>query len=774
MTSNAKPTKPSFYQRHARTILIVAAILVPFGLFGMGKAIQSNKNRIIDWLPKNFAETQRLLWFVDTFGSDEILAVSWSECTIHAESVDQFVEALRKPTTFAGTTRPIFREVISGRSVLEEMTSEPLELPESLAKSRMSGWLLGEDGESTCIIARIVDNKDGSYSRIHAVQFVKDSAEQLGIPASELKIAGPTADSVAIDNAGTDRINLFRFLSVALGMGLAWLSLRDVGHVGAVFITALIATLFSFSSVYWLGFNMDAVLLPLPALIFVLTISGGIHLSHYFRDAAKEHPIHSLPAVAIKVGWLPCTLAAITTFVGLISLSISQVVPVARFGILSAIGVIISLITLMTVWPACAQLLCTRRPVEDKPEHSDSDATAWWQPVFRMATRLNPQIVLLILVAYPILSFGLSRTNTSVHLHSLLPAKSSLLKSYGSLEEPLGPLVPVEVVLSFPQVDDPQGKIIYERAKVVESLRTKIDALPESGGTFAATSFMPNFPTEQGARQVMMRRVIGKRMLNRRDLLVSRRMIAIDDGQEYWRVSTRVASTHKDYSPFLDSLKTTVDAFVKEQTAAGVTVDSKVCGSVPLIQMAQKQLLYDLIKSFSLAFVCIAVAMIILLQVPIGGLLAMIPNVFPSLLILGTMGFVGNVVDIGIMMTASVALGIAVDDTLHFLVWYRRSSQQGKNQIDAIEDAFSKSASAMLQTSLICGLGMLPFAASSFGPVSRFAGGMVALLFAALLGDLLLLPAILSSPLGRFFTKSRSGGFTVSRASTESLPASQT
>ena len=456
-------------------------------------------------------------------------------------------------------------------------------------------------------------------------------------------------------------------------------------------------------------------------------------------------------------------------------MSISHVVPVARFGILSAIGVIISLITLLTVWPACAQLLCTRRPVQNKPEPSDSNAAAWWQPVFRTATRLNPQIVLLILVGYPILSFGLSRTNTSVHLHSLLPSKSSLLKSYGWLEESLGPLVPVEVVLSFPQVDDPQGKIIYERAKVVESLRTKIDALPESGGTFAATSFMPNFPTEQGARQVMMRRVIGKRMLNRRDLLVSRRMIAIDDGQEYWRVSTRVASTHKDYSPFLDSLQTTVDGFVKEQVASGMTVDSKVCGSVPLVQMAQKQLLFDLIKSFSLAFVCIAVAMIILLQVPIGGLLAMIPNVFPSLLILGTMGFVGNVVDIGIMMTASVALGIAVDDTLHFLVWYRRSSQKGKNQIDAIEDAFSKSASAMLQTSLICGLGMLPFAASSFGPVSRFAGGMVALLFAALIGDLLLLPAILSSPLGRFFTKSRQGsGFTVSMASTESLPASQT
>ena len=125
-------------------------------------------------------------------------------------------------------------------------------------------------------------------------------------------------------------------------------------------------------------------------------------------------------------------------------------------------------------------------------------------------------------------------------------------------------------------------------------------------------------------------------------------------------------------------------------------------------------------------------------------------------------------------MTASVALGIAVDDTLHFLIWYRRSSEAGNSQVVAIEDSFRKSASAMLQTSLICGLGMLPFAASTFGPVSRFAGGMVALLFAALLGDLVLLPAILASPLGYFFKRSpRRISRNATLQQTDSLPASQ-
>ena len=495
--SDSDPLRPSFYQRYASAILLVTALLLPFAIYGTAKAIQSNKNRIVDWLPKKFAETQRLLWFVDQFGSDEILAISWPECTIHAEAVNQLVAALKQPTPFAGTTRPIFHEVISGQSVLEEMTAEPLELPLAVAKDRMRGWLLGSDGQMTCIVARIVVNEDGSYSRQAAVAFVERTAEQLGIPHRELKIAGPTADSVAIDRAGVDRINLFRVLSLTLGFGLAWVSLRDVGQVTAVFVTALIATTFSFASVHYLGFQMDAVLLPLPALIFVLTISGAIHLSHYFRDAAVENPIDKAPALAVRLGWLPCVLASVTTGIGLASLAISEVVPVARFGLLSALGVGIGLLSTLTVWPALAQLLCTQSNVGFQRDREPN--RRWWHPLFNTATRFQRAWLLLILIGYPVLIFGLSKTNTSVHLHSLLPDSSNLLKSYAWFEEKLGALIPVEVVLEFPKIEDTTGKTMLARARRVELLRTIVADLPDTGGTFSATTFLPEFPTETGA-----------------------------------------------------------------------------------------------------------------------------------------------------------------------------------------------------------------------------------------------------------------------------------
>ena len=95
-------------------------------------------------------------------------------------------------------------------------------------------------------------------------------------------------------------------------------------------------------------------------------------------------------------------------------------------------------------------------------------------------------------------------------------------------------------------------------------------------------------------------------------------------------------------------------------------------GVVPLVYKAQRTLLVGLVNSILLAFVLICVLMMVILRSPTAGLLSMIPNVFPIVVIFGFMGWIGALIDIGTMMTASVAMGVAVDDTVHFLTWFRR------------------------------------------------------------------------------------------------------
>ena len=90
----------SFYQRSARPILWLTLLVLPLALFGATRAVKLTKNRIIDWLPANFEETQKLLWFNDRFGSDEILAISWPACKLDNVDVDSFVEALQVANPF--------------------------------------------------------------------------------------------------------------------------------------------------------------------------------------------------------------------------------------------------------------------------------------------------------------------------------------------------------------------------------------------------------------------------------------------------------------------------------------------------------------------------------------------------------------------------------------------------------------------------------------------------------------------------------------------------
>ena len=149
-----------------------------------------------------------------------------------------------------------------------------------------------------------------------------------------------------------------------------------------------------------------------------------------------------------------------------------------------------------------------------------------------------------------------------------------------------------------------------------------------------------------------------------------------------------------------------------------------------------------------------------------GGMISMLPNMFPVIVVFGFMGHMNRyaggtidafLVDIGSMMTASVAMGVAVDDTIHFLNWYRGALTNGYDRKSAIKIAYDRVATAMTQTTLIGGFGLSAFALSTFTPTQRFGVLMLILLGMALIGDLILLPALIAGPLGKYFGKERPG-----------------
>jgi predicted RND superfamily exporter protein len=123
------------------------------------------------------------------------------------------------------------------------------------------------------------------------------------------------------------------------------------------------------------------------------------------------------------------------------------------------------------------------------------------------------------------------------------------------------------------------------------------------------------------------------------------------------------------------------------------------------------------------------------------GLVAMIPNVLPVLVVFGGLSWIGRPIDIGSMMAASI----------HYLTWYRKGLNHTRDNHSAIMHAYDHCATPTLQATLVNGLGLAVFMFSSFAPTKQFGFLMLIILVSGAVAELLLLPAILAGPLGKAF-----------------------
>lgn len=174
-------------------------------------------------------------------------------------------------------------------------------------------------------------------------------------------------------------------------------------------------------------------------------------------------------------------------------------------------------------------------------------------------------------------------------------------------------------------------------------------------------------------------------------------------------------------------------------------------GLVPLVYKAQHSLLDNLIFGFFTDMLLIAVTMMIAVRDVPTGLVLLVTSAFPAVIVFGIMGWLGVVVDTGTVMAPSVALGVTVDDIVHYLLWYRQGQREGLSRPRSVMLAYKGCARAMYQSWGVIGIGLSVFAVSPFTPTQRFGMLMLSLLTTALVGNLVLLPALLASPLGGLF-----------------------
>jgi predicted RND superfamily exporter protein len=785
--------RTNFYQRFSVGIMAVLVFLLPMVVVGAIKAKSNNRNDVKGWLPAEYEETRTYRFFRQNFQGEEFILVSWEGCTMADPRLEMLARKLLPPPEEASRIeRPLyFKSAQTGPRAVSRMCQEPLNLDRGEAVARLTGALIGPppagieagaagddlDQRKTCLVLTLADvaraNLHGAIDEIRKV-----AAAECGIPDSAIHMGGPPVDNVSIDKAGQTSVTILFGLSLVVGFFVSWFSLKSKTLVAMVIASGVYSMFASLALVWYSGYPVDAILLTMPSLVYVATTSGAIHLANYYRDQLAETGVQEGAAGrAVHHALLPLSLATGTTAIGLATLAVSELVPIRMFGIFSAAGVLVSFVILVTFMPAALELFPPKLRVG---KVGDDEQIAGWKPiessrwwaVGQWITQHHALATVACLLVMAGVGYGMTRVESSVQLMRLFSRKAQIRTDYAWLESHLGPLVPMELLV---RIDENCPLSFLERMELVDTIQREIGRLDEVGSSLSTVTFGRSLEMAnggEGLRAKLARSTLNKALVRHRDEFLAgdylrEATITTADGsrrtEELWRISARVSAIKEvDYALFKADLQKKIDPVLARLVDDGVKgVAVEYTGLVPLVYKAQHSLLENLKIGFVFDFAIIVAVMILLCRAFSAGLVLLLPAAFPAVLVFGAMGWgnalvkwmhAGNLfIDIGTVMAPSVALGVTVDDVVHFMLWFRRGIADGLDRRQATMLAYKGCARAMYQSWGVIGIGLSVFSLSPFGPTQRFGHMMLAMLTIALVGNLVLMPALLSGPLGAVF-----------------------
>ena len=406
-----------------------------------------------------------------------------------------------------------------------------------------------------------------------------------------LRMGGPPVDNVAIDEEG--QITLVRLIgfSVILGFGLGYLCFRKITVTLMVFIVGGISAVGSLGIVWWTGSSVDAILMSMPSLVYVLGLSGAVHIVNYYREAVHEHGLAGAPQRALAHGFLPCFLAAFTTALGLLSLYNSNIYPIRKFGLFSAIGVMATLLLLFTYLPSALQLWppgYDREDVGEQESNFHRKIQRAWMAMGDWIVNHHWWVSISTLAVLVVVGLGLAKLNTSIQLLKLFDRDSKIINDYYWLEAHVGKIVPMELIVSvdkkhqYPTLAERESspppapkelanqKYEYnflERIELVAHIQNAVEKVfgkqgqDVVGQALSAATFTPPILDPLDAQRFPT----NKRLEENRNRLLKENYLALDDdGSELWRISVRLGALNDvDYGQFVAELKRVVEPVLK-------------------------------------------------------------------------------------------------------------------------------------------------------------------------------------------------------------------
>ncbi len=638
-----------------------------------------------------------------------------------------------------------------------------------------------EDGRRTGIFVELAMDEDDSenlYSTYIALERIFE--ENPGI--DKHYIAGfPIVTATLRTVIDQDTQRFFPFVAL-LAVFFLWLTFRRPSGVAVPMLVVGFSILFTLAIMVVFEVPLNTITSALPVFLISIGVADGIHMFSEYR----ENRIEGLPrekAVCLMLDKLalPVTMTSITTAVGFLSLTVSDIVPILTFGIFVAVGTLLAMVLSLIFIPALLMVLPEKVSASQEGSGIDDNLSNGVHHVNFMDRLLQKSldvmtawvlrnarpVLLAALAIFAISIYGLSQVKVESSLESyfqedapLVIANRAMEKMSGSRtiyivitktgeEEPWKNPDNLKVVEEFQEflANEPRVKRTLSLVDLIKRIsyafnenRKEFNRLP-NGFEFLESEeiFEENGQTEK--RTV-------KREISGRDLIAQYLVLYENSGgdvlsdvvdSEYLNLNLAVTISSNSTTEE-GKLLQSIEDYAVRQFPQGFSMTSS--GMVPINVATSNEVVTSQIRSLSGSILAVFLMLALIFRSVSRGLMGMIPLVFTVLFNFGVMGFFGVHLDIGTALVSSIVIGIGVDYSIHYLSRMFHELADGKELHDAISNTVRRSGKAITSNAVIVGFGFLALSVSEFLPLVTLSWMIWLTLNISALATMILIPAL--------------------------------
>lgn len=531
---------------------------------------------------------------------------------------------------------------------------------------------------------------------------------------------------------------------------LSFGSLSTLVWPGLIIAFSILGTL---GIIGWVGAPVTMMINIVAFLIVTIGVSTSIHIfAGYYQKlregATKEEALEH----AYYHSGLSIAFANFTTIVGMLSLTIVPVVPIANFGWFATIGVFFSFVStlfllpcLLNIWSSVPKNISST----SKRTRFNNSLRNGLLEMSEFGIKYKKSVLVVFFFLVVIALMGLPKIKIDTNFIKMIKPGNGMREAYALVDKYFGTTSNIHVVVDTAKIngvykpellkamDKFQEKIISTYPKYVTRASSLV-ALAKDSHQKLTDGSEANYKISDNVK--LSTQVLS--LLESAD--PESRSLFVDDNWQIVRITLAGKSKgSNDYIEFVEDLNKEIKTYFDPLKEKFENLEVTITGSVPLSMELIHFVATSQFQSFFAALISICFVLIFIYGSVKFGLVALIPNLFPILSILGVAGHAGIAFDSDTLLVIPIAIGIVVDDTIHFLTHFRTKLLEGYTKKDAIISAAKDVGQAMSMTSFILTIGYCVFLFSIYVPFSNFGILSAVGIVTAFFSDMILLPAVL-------------------------------